>query len=88
MYFDVDANFLEHRPNLFEDDDSDFEDEEFNDLAILVAFPRRQRIFRTRVDHFTTWRDDEFFDRYRLSKNTVRFIVDLIRDRIQSRTNW
>jgi len=70
------------------DDDSDFEDEEFENLALLIAYPRRQRIFRLRTDHFTWWRDDEFFDRFRLSKDTVRFIVNLIEDRICSRTDW
>lgn len=70
------------------EDDSDFEDEEFENLALLLAYPRQQRIFRHRTDHFTWWRDDEFFDRFRLSKDTVRFIVNLIEDRICSRTDW
>lgn len=78
MYLDFDEDV----------ENSYFEDEEFEDLALLVAFPRRQRIFRPRTDHFTWWRDDEFFDRFRLSKNTVRYIVDMISDRICSRTNW
>jgi len=69
-------------------EDSDFEDEEFENLAMLLAFPMRQRIFRPRTDHFTWWRDDEFFDRFRLSKSTVRYIVDMISDRICSRTDW
>lgn len=69
-------------------DDSDFEDEEFENLAILVAFPRQLKVFRSRIDHFTNWRDNEFFDRFRLSKYTVRFLVDLISDRICSHTDW
>lgn len=73
--------------NYFEDD-TDFEDEEFDHLAEMIAFPRQQRIFRPRTDHFNWWRDDEFFNRFRLSKNTVRFIVDLIGDQIRSRTDW
>lgn len=68
-----------------EDSDSDFEDEEFENLAILLAFPMWQRIFRPRTDHFTWWRDD---DRFRLSKSTVRYIVDMISDQICSRTDW
>lgn len=76
MYFD------------YEDNDSDFEDDEFNHLAIMIAFPRSQRIFRPRTDHLSWWRDDEFFNRFRLSKTTVRFIVDLIGDRICSPTDW
>lgn len=67
---------------------TDFEDEEFENLALLTAYPRRQRIFRYRIDHFTWWRDDEFFDKFRLSKDTVRFIANLIKDRICSLTDW
>jgi len=80
MYFDHDQNFFEP--------DSDIEDDDFNDLMVMIAFPRRQRNFRQRADHFTHWRDNEFFDRYRLSKTTVRFIINLIGDRICSRTDW
>lgn len=72
----------------FTDDDSDYEDEEFNNLALLLYCPRRLRVFKLRPDHFTYWRDDEFFNRYRLSKNTVHFLVELIGERIGSRTNW
>lgn len=68
--------------------ENDFDDEEFDDLAILIAFPRQQRVFRPRTDHFNWWRDHEFFDRFQLSKYTVRFLVDLISDRICSRSSW
>ncbi|CAI6357920.1 unnamed protein product [Macrosiphum euphorbiae] len=61
---------------------------DFDQLTVMIAFPRNPRIFRHRKHHFTYWRDDEFFNRFRLSKNTVRFIVDLIGDRICSRTDW
>ena len=70
------------------ENDSDFSDDEFDHMALIIAFPKRQRIFRPRIDHFTAWIDDEFFDRFRLSKNTVRFIVDLIGDKIKSPTTW
>lgn len=80
MYANFDEDVLQN--------DSDFEDDEFENMAILMAFPRRQRIFRPRIDHFTWWRDDEFFDRFRLSKNTVRFVVDMISDHICSCTDW
>lgn len=74
--------------NSSSEDASDFEDEDFDQLIVMIAFPKKPRIFRPRKDHFTYWRDDEFFNRFRLSKNTVRFIVDLIGDRICSRTDW
>jgi len=73
--------------NNITDDDSDYEDDEFNNLALLLYFPRRLRVFRPRLDHFTYWKDDEFFNRFRLSKNTVNFLVDFIGDRICSRTD-
>lgn len=41
-------------------DDSDFEDEEFDNMRLIIAFPRKQRILRPRIDHFTTWIDDIF----------------------------
>ncbi|XP_008185268.1 putative nuclease HARBI1 [Acyrthosiphon pisum] len=61
---------------------------DFDQLIVMIAFPRNPRIFRPRKHHFTYWRDDEFFNRFRLSKNTVRYIVDIIGDRICSRTDW
>lgn len=67
--------------------DSYVVNEESENRSVLVAF-RRQRIYRLRTDHFARWRDDEFFDRFRLSKRTVSYIVDLIRDRISSHTDW
>lgn len=70
------------------ENDLDFDDDEFDHLALISAFPRRQQIFRPRIDQFTAWREDKFFNRFRLSKNTVRFLVDLIGDKIKSRTNW
>lgn len=46
------------------DDDSDNEDDEFNNLALLLYFPIRRRVFKPRSDHFTYWRDDVFFNRF------------------------
>jgi hypothetical protein len=36
------------------------DDEDFVELAILVAFPRK-RMFLERPNHFTKWRDEQFF---------------------------
>lgn len=71
------------QPNLYEEDDDDF-----LEFAALIAFPRRPQIYRQRPDHFTIWRENEFFDRFRMSKNTVRFILHLIENRIRSPTDW
>jgi len=50
--------------NSSSEDASDFEDEEFDHLVVMIAFPRKPRIFRPPKDHFTYWRDDEFFNRF------------------------
>lgn len=74
--------------NLPDDWDEEYGDEEFDELAIQVLFPRRAKVFRARKNHFLELRDDEFFDRFRLSKPTVQYIVDKIRDKIACITNW
>lgn len=57
------------------------------ELAELVGFPRKAKVIRDRPDHFQTWRDHEFLQRFRLSKNTVKFILDVIETKISSPTN-
>lgn len=69
--------------NIYEDEDSE---EEFVDMMLHIAFPRRPKIFRKRVDYFTELRDNEFFDRFRLSKDAVLYVVNKIRSKIQSPT--
>ncbi|XP_050065881.1 putative nuclease HARBI1 [Aphis gossypii] len=63
------------------------DDEDFMELALLVDFPRKRKMFLKRPNHFTKWRDEQFFNRVRLSKNTVYFILDHIKERIASPTN-
>lgn len=52
-----------------------------------VNIIHRKRIYtqKTRMDHFKL-SDEEFIMRYRLSKNNVKFIAQLISNNIQSRT--
>lgn len=45
------------------------------------------RVYRPRIDHFNVWSDEEFLCRFRLSKNSVRQITNLIRDEISSLTD-
>lgn len=68
-----------------EDDITD--DEDFAELMWIVAFPRRRRRFRNRIDHFEFWNNDEFFDCFRLSKATIRYVLDLIGDKIALATD-
>lgn len=57
---------------------SDSEDEEF------VAFPRQRKVIRSSPDHFTLRREQGFVDRFRLSKDTVRFVLNLMPERCVS----
>lgn len=44
MYFDY--------GDIFFKSDSDVENDKFNNLMTMLAFLRRERMFRSRVDHF------------------------------------
>lgn len=69
-------------------EDEDFtDDEDFIELALIVAFPRKKKTFIERPNHFTKWRDEQFFSRFRLSKHTVYFILEQIKENITSPTN-
>ncbi|XP_025191947.1 putative nuclease HARBI1 [Melanaphis sacchari] len=59
-------------------DNSSSSDEEINSPAIMRG---PYSLFRLR-DHFSFWTDDDFLDRFRLSKTSVRFIVIELGDRI------
>lgn len=64
------------------------DDEDFLEYADLVLRPRIPRVFRARTLHFDKWSEIEFKERFRLSKNTVKYVVDLIEENIVSVTNW
>ena len=62
------------------------DDEDFLELVDIVRHPRRQRVVRHRINHFEEWDDDNFKNRFRVSK-AVHRITDLIGDNIASHTN-
>lgn len=64
------------------------DDEDFMEIALLVAFSGRCKIIRQLPDHFEIQRDFQCVERFRLTENTVRFIVDKLRDTLFSPTNW
>lgn len=70
----------------FEDSYSSLDDEDLFDLALIIAFPRRSKIIRPRINHFEKWLDQKFIDRFRLSKDTTLFVLDLIKDHISHPT--
>lgn len=58
------------------------DDDDFMELIEIEAFPRAPRNFRLRENHFLKWNEEEFRQRFRLSKETVEFIIEEIRDEI------
>lgn len=55
------------------------DDEDFLELVnILQEGPRRRRVFRIRQNHFLQWNEQQFLMRFRLSKQTFRFILSEI----------
>lgn len=64
------------------------DDEDMRELIDLNDGRRMRRNFRERPNHFEKWNDKEFHQRFRFSKNGVRFILNLIEENITSPTNW
>jgi len=62
------------------------DDEDFMEFALLIAFPRKKKVFHERPNHFQKWNQREFFARFRLSKLTTQYILGLIEDKISSPT--
>lgn len=63
------------------------DDEDFLELLEIVLHPRIPRVFRERPNNFVKWRDDEFRNRYRISKPVARHLLDLIYVEIAPTTN-
>lgn len=71
---------------MFQVSDSESEDEDFMEFAMLIAFPRSQKTFFQRTDYFREFNDRQFFERFRLSKYVVKHILDKFRPEITSPT--
>ncbi|KAM0729426.1 putative nuclease HARBI1 [Formica fusca] len=65
--------------DVFDDIDHAIEVREVNAVR-----DRGLRIFRNRIDPFEIYNDREFRQRYRLSKECVRFVISLVEDRLSS----
>lgn len=63
----------------------DISDEE---NLILVANVRREKRIQFRTNHFNYWDDIEFFDRFRMSKNSAYIVLEQIRSQIENATKW
>lgn len=68
---------------LWEDSSNDSSDSDYENRGIRLRAPRN---FRTRLDHFTHWSDEEFRVRFRLSKETVRILEQRFQNDIASKT--
>ncbi|KAK9679368.1 DDE superfamily endonuclease [Popillia japonica] len=62
------------------------DDEDFIELLNIEL--RIPRVFRERINHFEKWNDNEFKQRFRLSKPVVKFVIDKIAGEISSKTLW
>ncbi|CAH1957227.1 unnamed protein product [Acanthoscelides obtectus] len=52
------------------------DDEDFLELITIVHIPRLPKTYKQRPDNFRIWNDTQFLQRFRLSKSTVRSIID------------
>lgn len=60
------------------DTSSSSSDDEYTIAFVCrLVQPRKQRIFRNRNDHFLEWDENEFFNRFRLSKRSVNIVLNL-----------
>lgn len=64
-----------------------FRRETDEDVVNIVEGPRRQRVFRNRLEHFILWNDSEFKCRFRVSKESVGLLMEHIGSNLQRPTN-
>lgn len=55
-----------------------------------AEFVRNQRSYNVRQRHnnFDQWNDAEFLDRFRLSKNTILYLLEQIEDDLKPKREW
>lgn len=61
--------------------DSSDSDSDLEDYVNVVL--RRPRTLHQRPDHINYWDDLDFFNRFRLTKNTVQILVNEIQEQIR-----
>ncbi|CAH1962126.1 unnamed protein product [Acanthoscelides obtectus] len=62
------------------------DDEDFLELITILHIPRLPKTYKQRPDNFRIWNDTQFLQRFRLSKSTVRSIIDKVADDIRNIT--
>lgn len=64
------------------------DDEDFVDVVEMLGNVRRKHPhFQERKNYFDILTDDEFIQRFRLSKQVSRFVIERIREQIMSPTD-
>ncbi|KAK9686011.1 hypothetical protein QE152_g37518 [Popillia japonica] len=63
------------------------DDEDFLESVNIVMHPRQPKVYRRRTNEFNKWSDEEFRNRFRLSKPVVEYVTDEIADEISSQSN-
>jgi len=58
-----------------------------SDVEEVHIYRRQPRRYRVRPDNLNDWNDTEFYNRFRLSKASVRRIYNLIYEDIKTKTN-
>ena len=72
--------------NHFDHLSSDDEDEiRFVERLGAIRKPRR---YQQRKDHMAYWDNEEFYKRFRFSKQAVMFILEHVQEDIKSPTKW
>ncbi|XP_023312349.1 putative nuclease HARBI1 [Anoplophora glabripennis] len=71
--------------NLYETSSSS--DEENDLLANIFQNRRKEKRIRERVNHMEYWDEEEFFIRFRLTKDSVRQLLDIIVETLETATN-
>lgn len=67
--------------------DLDIENESYQDYASVIGYARRTKVIRLRPNHFDIWGDAEFYNRFRMSKQTAKMVLNQIASRIENKTN-
>ena len=72
---------------MFDEECFEVSDEDESILRYVRQMKRRKdRVVRPRPNHFAIWDENEFINRFRLSKETVHMIIQQIQDTIRSPT--
>jgi len=64
-------------------------DEEIEFLGNMNQYfnkPRRPYLLSIRIDHLFKWDEQDFFARFRLSKNTFKIVLEMVQQRVTTVT--